>query len=57
MALINDSSKEDTVLVPVTEFLRLLKRNDWLSCLERNGVDNWEWYGDAQEEFEKGNEE
>lgn len=42
---------EETVTIPKTEYSALIKASVKLNCLEKAGVDNWEWYGDAMEEF------
>ena len=35
------------VIIPKNEFASLLRDSDKLHRLERGGVDNWEWYGEA----------
>lgn len=42
---------EDYVIVPTDRFNELLRNERILYALEAAGVDNWEWYGDALEEF------
>lgn len=39
----SDLLKEEVemVSIPKTEYESLLKRDDWLACLEQAGVDNW----------------
>jgi hypothetical protein len=37
----------------VSELERLIDRDNKLTALENAGVDNWEWYGDALEEYFK----
>lgn len=44
--------KEDLVTITRDEYERLQRSEDFLSCLEACGVDNWSGYGDAQEMFE-----
>lgn len=39
----------ETVTIDVREYQRLLKRDEWLECLEAAGVDNWSGYDDARE--------
>lgn len=33
---------EETVTITKSEYGRLKERDDWLSCLEAAGVDNWQ---------------
>lgn len=33
----------------MAEYKKLVNRDDWLSCLEAAGVDNWSGYDDARE--------
>ena len=42
-------SSEPTITIPLKEFTRLTERDDWLSCLEAAGVDNWQGYDYAME--------
>lgn len=37
----------ETVTVSLEEFNRLQERDNFLSCLEACGVDNWEGFDDA----------
>lgn len=39
----------EMVSVPKREYERLLERDEWLSCLEAAGVDNWSGFDDARE--------
>lgn len=34
----------ETVTIPKSEYDRLVKDSEWLSCLEAAGVDNWSGY-------------
>ena len=49
---------DDKGLVTITqeEYDELLKRSDWLDCLESAGVDNWCGYEYAQELSREGDE-
>jgi hypothetical protein len=33
------------------EYIELLRAQEKLKCLEVGGVDNWEWYGEAMEDY------
>lgn len=46
-----ENSKYITVLDE--EYEQLRKDSYFLNCLRAAGVDNWEWYGDAVEEYNK----
>lgn len=37
------------VVIPLKEYEELVERDNFLTCLESMGVDNWVGYGDAQE--------
>ena len=51
----NSAHVEDpTVTILQAEYDQLLEDSRFLECLRRNGVDNWDWYGEACEEFEVG---
>lgn len=41
------------VSIPEKEYRRLLKKSNFLCCLENQGVDNWNGYGYAHEEYEE----
>ncbi len=43
---------EDTIAVPLEYYRRLLDDSQFLEVLHRNGVDNWDYYGDSVEEHE-----
>ena len=43
----------DTIPISMEEYNRLLSRDEFLTCLESAGVDNWNGYEYAMEEFEK----
>ena len=34
-------NEPETVTIPLWEYQQLKERDDWLSCLEAAGVDNW----------------
>lgn len=36
-----------TVTISLEEYEELLEESRFLNCLQINGVDNWEWYGEA----------
>ena len=40
---------EETVTVPKSEYISLVKDSLFLEALQQGGVDNWEWYGDSLE--------
>jgi hypothetical protein len=40
---------EEMVTITKKEYKRLFKREEWLSCLEAAGVDNWEGFDYARE--------
>jgi hypothetical protein len=46
---------EDKITISTEEYERLLKRDEILTALEAGGVDNWEWYDDAIEEYKSNN--
>jgi hypothetical protein len=39
----------ETITISLDEVVRLKERDDWLSCLEEAGVDNWEGISHAYE--------
>lgn len=45
---------EGYVSVKESEYLDLLEDARFLRCLRNGGVDNWDWYDDACEEFHEG---
>jgi len=49
-----ESQSKDRVDALTKEVRHLTKRDDFLSCLECMGVDNWQGYGEAQEMYEEG---
>lgn len=40
----DEEAVTETVTIPKAEYEKLLERDNWLSCLEGAGVDNWEGY-------------
>lgn len=42
---------EEKYIISKDELLGLLERDAILSCLERNGVDNWTWYMVGKSDF------
>ena len=53
--VVNNSN--GTVTINEDYFEELLNNSLFLSMLEAHGVDNWDGYGDAQEEFYQDEEE
>lgn len=43
----NKKVEIEMICIPKAEYTQLLRRDAILDALERNGVDNWDWYGDA----------
>lgn len=48
---------EETITVSKTEYDQLLDDSFFLNCLRNAGVDNWDGYEYAQEEYEAEGEE
>lgn len=42
---------EETITITKSEYKELTRARQKLSALMAGGVDNWEWYGEALEEF------
>lgn len=40
-------------VVDSDEYEELLDDSLFLNCLQNNGVDNWDWYSEAVEEYQK----
>lgn len=40
---------DETVTITKFEYDRLVRRDNWLACLEAAGVDNWQGWDDAIE--------
>lgn len=40
-------------VVDSDEYEELLDDSLFLNCLRNNGVDNWDWYGEAVEEYQQ----
>jgi len=38
---------EDTITISKKEYIRLLVVDEKMNRLDRGGIDNWEWYGEA----------
>lgn len=51
MAIVNAQWNGEGFVLSEKELVRLVKGNLLLSALNRGGVDNWEWYGDACGEY------
>lgn len=45
------NSDVETVVISLREYKELLYDSKKLNCLMNNGVDNWDWYGEAMNEF------
>ena len=43
------NNEEEYVTITAFEYKRLQERDDWLQCLENEGVDNWIGYDYARE--------
>jgi hypothetical protein len=52
----NMEPSQDMVTISREEFERLNDRDFKLSCLESGGVDNWQWYSEALEDYWKKHE-
>ncbi len=44
---------EETITIPMAEYKRLLKGQEWLGCLNAAGIDNWEGIEQAVEMLEQ----
>ena len=51
MALVNAKWDGKNFVLSEEELVRLLESDMELNALERAGVDNWEWYGEAHGEY------
>ena len=51
------SAEQETITIPKKEYDQLLDDSLFLNCLRNNGVDNWDWYGEACEEYQNSKEE
>ena len=51
MALVNAQWNGEGFVLSEDELVRLLESDMQLNALERAGVDNWEWYGEAHGEY------
>lgn len=43
----------ETVTISKEEYEQLLDDSLFLNCLRNNGVDNWDWYDEAVEEYQQ----
>jgi hypothetical protein len=41
----------ETITIPKSQYDELIMDQRKLDALERHGVDNWDWYGDAMAEI------
>lgn len=48
-----DNIMEETITISRKEYEELQQAFRKLNALERAGVDNWEWYGDAMETLDE----
>jgi hypothetical protein len=44
---------EETITISKKEYEKHLKNELWLECLDRAGLDNWEWIDEAQKMMEE----
>ena len=51
MAIVNAQWDGKNFVLSEEELVRLLESDMRLNALERAGVDNWEWYGEAHGEY------
>lgn len=51
MSLVNAQWNGEGFILSEDELVRLLESDMQLNALERAGVDNWEWYGEAHGEY------
>ncbi len=47
---------QEKITITVKEYAYLLDRDDFLTCLEGWGVDNWSGYDEAQQDYLEGKE-
>lgn len=45
-------SKHETITILKAEYDRLRRDSIAIECLEGCGVDNWDWYGAAMEQYQ-----
>ena len=48
---------EEMVTITKKQFEQMYDDALLLQCLQNAGVDNWDWYGEAYEEYERLNKE
>lgn len=51
MAIVNAQWNGEGFVLSEDDLVRLLESDMRLNALERAGVDNWEWYGEAHGEY------
>ena len=44
---------ENFKIIPSEEYEEMCDDSLFLNCLRNNGVDNWEWYSEAVEEYQQ----
>ncbi len=49
--MLDNEDPTDTVIIPGAYYRQLLQNRRKLIALEDAGVDNWEWYDEAMQEF------
>ena len=42
---------KETITIPLDEYNELCRSTALLQALQNAGVDNWDWYGDALDQF------
>lgn len=45
------TEESDTVTISKAEYDQLISDQVKLECLESHGVDNWDWYDEAMDDF------
>jgi len=48
--------KKGYIQIPIKEYNKLCRDSDFLNCLERAGVDNWDGYEFALEDYQEDSE-
>lgn len=46
-------AQSETVTISKEEYEELLDDSLFLNCLRNNGVDNWDWYSEAVEQYQQ----
>ena len=53
----NDFPKEETITITIAEYNDLLDDARWRACVEGAGVDNWDGFDWAMEEYYGGDDD